>query len=288
MLCTHIALTPLAKKWEYWAVPGKPMNSMKPSTINYHSGQGIAWITLDRPTAQNRVNLRMATEVRDVCRVIMEDDDVLVVVVTGTGHDFCAGDENEAPAFDGEKPVESVTSYLEPRRAAGFLAGIEKPVIAAINGDTIGHGLEMALACDIRLAATDARMGMSQITQGTLPWDGGTQRLPRIIGRAWATDLLLTGRLIDAQEALRIGLVHEVTSQGQLMERAGQVAGTIAALGPVATRYAKESVFKGMDMTLDQGMRLEMDLNLLLQTTADRAEGISSFLERRQPNFTGG
>jgi enoyl-CoA hydratase/carnithine racemase len=146
----------------------------------------------------------------------------------------------------------------------------------------------MALACDIRLAAADAILGMPQITQGTIPWDGGTQRLPRIVGRAWATDLLLTGRLIDAQEALKIGLVHEVASQDQLMERAERLASTIAALGPVATRYAKEAILKGMDMTLDQGMRLEMDLNLLLQTTADRAEGIASFLERRQPNFTGG
>ena len=281
-------MTPLGKKWEYWAVFWESMNTMQYSALHYHSEQGVAWITLDRPMAQNRVNLRMATELRDVCQRIMQDDDVLVVVLTGTGHDFCPGDEDELPTPDGEKPVESVASYLEPRRAAGFLAGIEKPVIAAINGDAIGHGLEMALACDIRLAATDARMGMPQITRGTLPWDGGTQRLPRIVGRAWATDLLLTGKLIDAQEALRIGLVHEVTSQDQLMERAGQLAGTIAALGPIATRYAKESVLKGMDMTLDQGMRLEMDLNLLLQTTADRAEGIASFLERRQPNFTGG
>lgn len=264
------------------------MNSMQMETLLYQSRHGIAWITLDRPMAQNRANLRMATELRDICQRIMQDDDVLVVVLTGTGHDFCAGDEDELPTPDSERPVENVASYLESRRAAGFLGAIEKPVVAAINGDAIGHGLEMALACDIRLAVTDASMGMPQITQGTLPWDGGTQRLPRIVGRAWATDLLLTGKLIDAQEALRIVLVHEVKSQGQLMERAEQLASTIAALGPIATRYAKESILKGMDMTLDQGMRLEMDLNLLLQTTADRAEGIASFLERRQPNFTGG
>ena len=282
------ALTPLGKKCEYWAILGKPMNSMQPSTLHYHSEHGVAWVTLDRSMAQNRVNIRMATELHDVCQRLMQDDEVLVVVLTGTGHDFCAGDEDEVPAFGSEKPMENVASYLEPRRAAGFLGEIEKPVVVAINGDAIGHGLEMALACDIRLAAIDARMSMPQITQGTIPWDGGTQRLPRIVGRAWATDLLLTGKLIDSHEALRIGLVHEVSLQGQLMERAEQLASTIAALGPIATRYAKEAILKGMDMTLDQGMRLEMDLNLLLQTTSDRAEGISSFLERRKPNFTGG
>ncbi len=131
-------------------------------------------------------------------------------------------------------------------------------------------------------------MGLPQILQGTMPWDGGTQRLPRIVGRAWAIDLLLTGRLVDTHEAQKIGLIHEVKPQSQLVERTEQLARTIAALGPIATRYAKESILKGTDMTLHQGMRLEMDLNLLLQTTDDRAEGISSFLERRQPRFTGG
>ena len=260
---------------------------MQLESLHYHIEQGVAWVTLNRPAAQNRVNLRMATELHDVCQRIMQDDEVLVVVLIGTGHDFCAGDEDEVPAFDGEKPAENVASYLEPRRVAGFMGEIEKPVVAAINGDALGHGLEMVLACDIRLATTDAKLGMPQITQGRIPWDGGTQRLPRVVGRAWATDLLLTGRLIDTDEALRIGLVHEIMSQGQLMERAEQLASTIAALGPVATRSAKESILKGMDMTLDQGMRLEMDLNLLLQTTEDRAEGIASFLERRQPTYKG-
>lgn len=254
-------------------------------TLLYHSEQGVAWVTLNRPMAQNRINLRMATEFHGVCQQIMQDDNIRVVVLTGMGQDFCAGDEDDPSTPDGEKQLQD---YLSPRRTAGFLGAMEKPVVAVINGDALGHGLEMALACDIRLASTDAKLGMPQITQGTVPWDGGTQRLPRTVGRAWATDLLLTGRVIDANEALRIGLVHEVTSPEQLTQRAEQVAVTMAGLAPVAARYAKEAVLKGMDMTLDQGMRLEMDLNLLLQTTEDRAEGIASFLERRQPHFTGG
>jgi enoyl-CoA hydratase/carnithine racemase len=253
-------------------------------TLLYQNEQGVAWVTLNRPMSGNRVNLHMATDLWGVCQQIMQDDSIRVVVLTGMGQDFCTGDEDDQSAPDSERQLQD---YLSHRRTAGFLGAIEKPVVAVINGDAIGHGLEMVLACDIRLASTDASLGMPQITQGAMPWDGGTQRLPRTIGRAWATDLLLTGRVIDANEALRIGLVHEITSHDQLTKRAEQVSITIAGLAPVAVRYAKEAVLKGMDMTLDQGMRLEMDLNLLLQTTEDRVEGLASFLERRQPTYKG-
>lgn len=263
------------------------MNSMHWETLLYHKQRGMAWVTLSRPQAQNRVNLQMAAELREVCQQVGQDEDVRVVVITGAGEAFCAGDEEESLLLDGDSPVEQLKTSLELRRTAGFLGGIGKPVVAAINGDALGHGLEMALACDIRIASASARMGLPQICQGGIPWDGGTQRLPRIVGRAWATDMLLTGKVIDATEALRIGLVHQVAPLGEMAEWAEQVAGAVAALAPVAARYAKEAVLKGMDVTLEQGLRLEMDLNLILQTTEDRAEGIASFLERRQPTFRG-
>lgn len=261
------------------------MNSIQWETLFCHSEQWVAWITLNRPAAQNRVNLQMATELRDVCRRIGQDDGVRVVVVTGAGDTFCAGDENTSSILEPELSVGEIISYMELRRTAGILGGIEKPVVVAVNGDALGHGLEMALACDIRIAAANAQLGLPQITYGTMPWDGGTQLLPRVVGRACATDLLLTGRVIDSAEALRIGLVHQVTLPGELMARVEQLASTIAGLAPVAARYAKEAVLKGMDMTMAQGLRLEVDLNLLLQTTEDRAEGIASFLERRPPNY---
>ena len=210
--------------------------------------------------------------------------DVRAAVLTGTSDAFCDGDDPDEPPAGGP---EERQSYLEARRVAAFIGAVEKPVVALLNGDVIDHGLELALACDFRLAVAGARFGMTQVTRGAMPWDGGTQRLPRVVGRAWAADLLLTGRLIDAQEALDIGLVHEVHPADRLMERGEQLTRSLAALAPIAARYAKETVLKGMDMTLEQGMRLEMDMNLILQTTLDRAEGIASFLERREPKFTG-
>ena len=260
---------------------------MHGEAVLYLKKDGVAWVTLNKPQAQNRVNLRMCTELRGVCEAIAQDDDVRLAVITGAGESFCTGDDEEPPGLSNDASVEQIRAYLDLRRAASFLGGVEKPLIAAINGDALGHGLELALACDIRVAASDAKLGMTQIRQGTIPWDGGTQRLPRIVGRAWATDLLLNGRIVDAEEALRIGLVHQIAPPDELAGRVEQIASTMAALAPIATRYAKEVVLKGMDMTLEQGLRLETDLNVILQTTRDRAEGVASFLERREPTYTG-
>ncbi len=260
------------------------MSALYGDSVLYHTANGVAWITLNRPSTRNRLDLPMATALGRACRLVMQDDEVRAVVVTGTADVFCEGDDSDGPAAAG---AEERQAYLEARRAAAFIGAVEKPVAALLNGDAIDHGLELALACDFRLAAAGARFGMTQVTRGAMPYDGGTQRLPRAVGRAWAADLLLTGRLIDAQEALEIGLVHEVHPADLLAERGVQLACSLAALAPIAARYAKESVLKGMDMTLEQGMRLEMDMNLILQTTADRAEGIASFLERREPEYRG-
>ena len=231
----------------------------------------VAQITLNHPQAGNAVNVSMAQDLAELCLEINSNDDIYVVVVTGAGNEFCTG--------TGLTPTD--TQF----RAAGAIAGLNCPVIAAINGDAMGEGLEIALACDIRVAATKARFGFPQISKGELPFDGGTQRLSRIVGKGKALEMLLGAVTIDAKEALEIGLVTEVTDDA--LAKAEVLAQNLAAKGPVALKFLKETVHKGLDLTLEQGIRLEADLYFLLHTTADRTEGITAFLQKRPPQFKG-
>ncbi len=246
------------------------------STIIYTKKDHVAYITLNRPEADNVINQQLAQELEDVCRGINQDEDIYVVMLTGAGGKvFCGGSQLEL-----EK---SGTVYS----AATAIAGIDRPVVAAINGDALGQGLELALSCDIRLASDKARFGFPQVAQGLIPFDGGTQRLPRIVGKGKALELILTAETIIAEEAFEIGLVNKVVAGANLAAEAEALAKTIASKGPIALRYIKEAVNKGLDLTLEQGLRLEADLYFLLHTTADRAEGITAFLEKRPPQFKG-
>ena len=255
-------------------------------TLEYTVKPPLALVTLTRPRASNRVNLDMALELRQVCEQLSSEEDVRVAIVTGRGKAFSSGRApvvTRGSAGGGYTPVQ----WLEMHRAAGSLAHMAIPTIAAINGDAIDQGLELALACDFRIVASEARLGFTDLSKGVVPWDGGTQRLPRLVGRTRALEMLLTSRILDAEEACRWCLVNMVVERGQLLARAEELALEIASGAPVATRYAKETVLKGMDMTLDQGLGLEADLSIILQSTSDRAEGIRSFLERRSPDFMG-
>jgi len=243
------------------------------NTVLYSKKNHVAHVTLNRPDAGNAINQQLAQELYEVCTRINQDDHVYVVIITGTGDNFCIDDV--------------VGTGDVPGRPAAAIASIDRPVIAAINGDDLGEGLEIALSCDIRLASSKARFGLTQVARGCTPMDGGTQRLPRIVGRGKALEMLLTGDIINAEEALQIGLVSKVVPPESLEKEAQKLAETIAAKGPIALRYLKEAVNKGLDMTLEQGLRLEADLYFLLHTTADRAEGITSFLEKRPPKFKG-
>ena len=247
-------------------------------TIAAQKAERIATVTLNRPQAQNAVDEQMAQELRDAFFEIEADDDVWVVVLTGAGGVFCVGTE-ERETIDEEA--------LERVKAAGAIAGVRKPVIAAINGDAIDQGLELALACDIRVASRSAQLGLTQVKKGRLPWDGGTQRLPRMVGRSWAGYMLLTSTKIGAEDALQVGLVNEVVEKERLPSRGQELAALLARQGPIALRYVKEAVWKGAEVTLEQGLRLEADLYFLLQSTRDRAEGTRSFLERRSPEYRG-
>ena len=239
----------------------------------------MARLTLSCPDGGNLITSSVAEEIRQACQAMLDDDDLTAALITGSSGCFSVGRDRPEAGPD--------LAWIKDHQVASALAALPMPVIVAVNGDAFDHGLELALAGDIRIAVQDARFGFTGLDQGALPWDGGTQRLPRLVGAAWARDMLLTGRVVDSGEALAIGLVNRVTPADQLLEEAQDMAETIAAGGPVAARYAKEAVLKGMDLSLDQGLGLEADLNVILQSTEDRAEGIRSFLDRRPPRFGG-
>ena len=219
----------------------------------------------------------MAAYLREVCGELSADRSVRVVILTGNGAVFSTGRE-----------VPSSPAALSGLRAATSVSSLPMPVLVALNGDATDHGLEIALAGDLRLAASGITLGFSFPATGTIPFDGGTQRLPRQVGPAWAKDMLLTGRRVTAEEALAIGLVNRVTGPGEdVLELTRELANNILEGSPLGARYVKEAISSGADLTLGQALGLEADLNIILQSTADRAEGISSFLERRFPKFTG-
>jgi enoyl-CoA hydratase len=235
---------------------------------------GVAWLRLDRPEAHNRVTQALAQGLCDAAAEIELDDRVVAVVLTASGSSFCVG-VDDGGAW--ERRIDWVDA----------VARLTRPVIAAIQGDAVGEGLELALACDLRIASDHAHFAMPQLAGGRLPAHGGTQRLPRIVGRMRALDLLLTGRTVDATEAEAIDLVTWVVPHRELDRRLNACVDELQAKGPIALRYAKEAVLKGSDLTTDQGIRLEEDLYALLQTTRDRQEGINAFLQKRKPMFRG-
>ena len=208
-------------------------------------------------------------------------DEVRAVVVSSQDADFGTGWAADVLASVREQDA----ALAGPGTAFDALAALPQPTVASLHGRVHSAGLELALACDIRIAASDATFAMPETGLGMIAMAGGTQRLPRAIGRAHALRLLLTGDEIDADEAKRIGLVSSVVAEAEAAARA--VAETIARRGPIATRFAKEAIHRGAELTLEQALRHELDLTVILQTTADRAEGVRAFVERREPRFEG-
>ncbi len=252
-------------------------------SLVFQKTDAVGIITLNRPDAHNAVDVTLADELAEVCDAIAIDDDIKVVIVTGSGQQaFCAGtDPAIVPEITGRKLEGRLPSVATP------VAALHIPVIATINGDALGQGLELALACDIRIAAETARFAITHIDAGLVPWDGATQRLPRIIGRARAMEMIITGKYITAGEAFQIGLVSRIVPTPELLPSALHMAREMAAKAPTALEYAKEAILTGSDLTLEQGLRLESDLYFLLQTTEDRTEGITAFLKKKPPKFKG-
>jgi len=250
----------------------------------------VATVTLNLPKSGNQIDWEMADALREVCRLIGEDDRLRLLVLTANGNVFSVDDETETDerSIGGTDALRNPGEPAREPAGAAAVAGLAVPVLVALNGDATGCGLELALAGDLRICVPSARFGFTGLARGILPQDGGTQRLPRLVGPAWARDMLLTGRMVDAREAHAIGLVNRVTEQpSQLKAAVAELTAQITGGSPIGARYAKEAVNKGMDLSLDQGLGLEADLNVILQSTADRAEGISSFLEKRGPEFNG-
>jgi len=231
---------------------------------------GLAVIRL----AEGRPAPGLAADLAAICDELNYDTEIRAAVITGSGPAFCrdiAANRRAQAGFSLATPV----------------ASLNCPVIAAINGDAAGIGLELALACDIRIAAVTARFSFPGIERGLIPSDGATQRLPRLVGRAKAMELMLTGEAITAAAALRIGLVSRVVPAKEVLDVALEMGREMAGKALMALRYCKEAVYKGLDMTLAQGLQLEGDLYFLLHTTDDRAEGITAFKEKRRPKFKG-
>lgn len=241
----------------------------------------VAWLRLNRADQANRLTPRMDQDLAAACRDIEEDEGAEVGVLIGSGDVFCAGlDETIRTATAIREQFGSLCSIEA-------LAALTKPTVAILNGDAFGVGLELALACDLRLAVSGTRFGLPQVSEDLIPFGGGTQRLPRIVGPAKALEMILTGNPLETDEAYRVGLVNEVVPKDALPDRVDEVLASLVGKGPVAVRLGKEAVHKALDLTLDQGIRLEEDLYALLQTTSDRAEGVESFLHKRKPKFTG-
>ncbi|MFA5374386.1 MAG: enoyl-CoA hydratase-related protein [Dehalococcoidia bacterium] len=246
---------------------------MKYKTIKYKKKGLIAYIILDLPENDFSIRDCMFTELLDVCDIISQDNSINVLVVKISGETLSLGTTHDANSTICE--------------AINAVAGLEKIVVAVINGDAIGEGLELALACDVRIASDRSRFALPSVSNGSIPSSGGTQRLPRLIGQANALELILTATMIDAAEAFRIGLVQKIIPYQDIDKEADILIKKIAEKAPIALRFCKEAVNKGMDLAFEQGLRLEADLYFLIQTTSDRMEGIKAFLEKRPPTFKG-
>lgn len=233
-------------------------------TILYEKQDGIAYITLNRPQKLNAYNTRMRDDLYEVLGAIKDDPDVRVVILRAAGEKaFCAG-ADLSEFLTAPSPLVARQVRWERDVWGRFLA-VAQPVIAAMHGFVLGSGMEMALCCDIRIASEDAQFGLPETTLGIIPAAGGTQTLPRVIGRGKALEMLLTGSRLDSRQALQVGLVNSVVPRPQLMPAAEEMARRIASYQPLAVRAVKEAVIRGLDLSLPDGIKLESQLNANVQ-----------------------
>ncbi len=253
--------------------------------VEYNKEGRIAIFRINRPEAMGALNVEGMEQLHNALLDFRDDDELWVGIITGTGDKvFSAGVD-----IKDYLPMVKKTTTKKWQRLTGIMRGLDlwKPIIAACNGLTIGGGLEISLACDIMIASENAKFGLPEVKVGVCPGGGGTQRLPRTIPVRLAAEMIFTGKTIDAQEAYRIGLVNKVVPLDQLMAEAKKMAETICKAGPLAVRTAKECMVRGMSMSLEDGLRLEDDFQTYIMSTEDFDEGLTSFREKRKPNYKG-
>jgi enoyl-CoA hydratase len=255
--------------------------------ILYEKKDRVGIITINRPEVRNAMTYAIRDELRDLFAEIKDDPDVGAVIITGAGDmAFISGADISELRHD-NPPLERKEIMMRAHRVFRAMETIGKPVIAAINGVALGGGMELAMACTIRIASKTARFGQPEIKLGMIPGYGGTQRLPRIVGVGRALEILLTGEMISAEEALRIGLVNQVVPLEDLMPTALELAKKIARMPALAVKFLLEAVDRGMNMSLDQALEFEADLMVHVFSTEDAYEGLQAFLEKREPVFKG-
>ena len=255
--------------------------------LRYEKRDSAVILTIDRPEVDNAIDSALEQELNDALAQIVEDDEVRIVVIRGADAKAFSSGQDLRELL--EKPQKPPAEMVLPKGRPYWQALVESDriSIAAIQGKCLGRGLSLALACDIRIASDDAEFGFPEVSLGTIPAAGGTQLLPRAIPKGMAMEMILTSRTIDAAEAYRISLVNKLVSPNQLNEATDEMVKTLVSMGPIALKYAKEACLKGLDVPLEQGLRIEADLYALVQTTDDRKEGIKAFLEKRPPRFLG-
>lgn len=246
----------------------------------------IAILTLNRPQMMNSFNFDLLRALRDQIEAVRFDPDIRVVVVTGAGdRAFCAGADLKERAT--LTPVQVKEFILTIRNLFTSIEQLPKPVIAAVNGVALGGGTELALASDIRIASSTATMGLTETRLAIIPGAGGTQRLPRLVGKGKAKELIFTGRRVDAAEALGIGLVNQVCEPGELLDACKKMAAMICETGPVAIEQAKYAINFGMETDLGTGLAIESNAYWVTIPTEDRLEGLAAFREKRKPVYKG-
>jgi enoyl-CoA hydratase len=246
----------------------------------------IGYVTVNRPKVLNALSIKTVLELTDAFESLGKDSEVAVVILTGSGEkSFVAG--ADIPEFMELSPDGARDYAMRGQKLLCVIERLGKPVIAAVNGYALGGGCEIAMACSLRVASDNAKIGQPEVGLGLIPGYGGTQRLPRLVGKGWANEMILAGNPIDATTAEKIGLVNHVVPQDKLKEECEKIAKSIAKRAPLAVKYCLEAVDRGLNMSLDDGLALEADLFGLVFGSEDCREGIKAFTEKRKPDFKG-